>query len=498
MADRPRVADRPLVADRLVAMESTPGDAPLQLPPSVLDDLRRSDFARLDSGGHRYFDYTGAGLAAQRQIDATAELWSSQVLGNPHSENPTSTPATELVEETRQAVLEFFGATDHECVFTANASGALRLVGESFPFGAERSLAISADNHNSVNGIGEFARRAGAPVHVLPLLTPSLELDPAPIDMLLAAGSSRRPGLFAFPAQSNYSGVQHPLEMVDRARGAGWRVLLDTAAFAPTNRLDLSEVAADFVCISFYKMFGLPTGVGALIARREALAELQRPWFAGGTISMVSVAAGSHRLSRGHAGFEDGTANFASIPAVRFGLDLLDEVGIDTVHDHVTAAGDCLLGALRGLQHSNGEPMIGLLGASEGVPRGGTIAFNLLDPSGMMVRDRAVTVAAAEAGVSLRWGCFCNPGCGEAARELDAADMAPYFERVDAPDFCDLDEALWASRGTGASALRASVGWATNTADLQALMRLLSGFRDRPASSLVPMDSSPRGLPDAP
>ena len=73
------------------------------------------------------------------------------------------------------------------------------------------------------------------------------------------------------------------------ARDAGWHVILDCAAFAPTNRLDLAAVKPDFVPLSFYKMFGYPTGVGALIYRHEALRALRRPWFAGGTITVASV-----------------------------------------------------------------------------------------------------------------------------------------------------------------------------------------------------------------
>ena len=61
-------------------------------------------------------------------------------------------------------------------------------------------------------------------------------------------------------------------------------MLLDAAAFVPTNRLDLSTLQPDFVPISFYKMFGYPTGVGALIARKRVLGKLHCPWFAGGTI----------------------------------------------------------------------------------------------------------------------------------------------------------------------------------------------------------------------
>ncbi|CAN5724754.1 hypothetical protein BH23CHL5_BH23CHL5_28620 [soil metagenome] len=97
------------------------------------------------------------------------------------------------------------------------------------------------------------------------------------------------PGLLAFPAQSNFSGVQHDLDLIDRAQRTGWHVLLDAAAFVSTNALDLRSTKPDFVSISFYKMFGYPTGVGALIVKKPALRLLERPWFAGGTISLISV-----------------------------------------------------------------------------------------------------------------------------------------------------------------------------------------------------------------
>ena len=91
------------------------------------------------------------------------------------------------------------------------------------------------------------------------------------------------------PAQSNFSGVKHPLDLVDEAQAAGWDVLLDAAAFVPTNPLDLQAVKPDFVVLSFYKMFGYPTGVGCLLVRDRALARLHRPWFAGGTVNFATV-----------------------------------------------------------------------------------------------------------------------------------------------------------------------------------------------------------------
>ena len=55
------------------------------------------------------------------------------------------------------------------------------------------------------------------------------------------------------------------------SKGHKWKVLLDAAAFAPTQPLDLSQFPADFVAVSFYKMFGYPTGLGALLVRPPPL-----------------------------------------------------------------------------------------------------------------------------------------------------------------------------------------------------------------------------------
>lgn len=51
------------------------------------------------------------------------------------------------------------------------------------------------------------------------------------------------------------------------------------------------------MAISFYKMFGFPTGVGALIAKESFLAELDRPWFAGGTVDVVQAPGNLHTMT---------------------------------------------------------------------------------------------------------------------------------------------------------------------------------------------------------
>ena len=382
---------------------------------SFLDALRAVEYARL--GEHTYLDYTGGSLYAERQIREHMYMLRTNVFGNPHSINPSSQRVSKLIERTRASVLEYFRANPKEylVIFTPNASGALKLVGEAYPFEAGGQYALFFDNHNSVNGIREYARAKGANIAYLPLVTPNLCADPASLKRCLAGAQPKSHNLLAFPAQSNFTGQQHPLELIHMAKAYGWDVLLDAAAFVPTNRLDLSQWHPDFVSISFYKMFGYPTGIGCLLARREALDKLGRPWFAGGTISLASAAGDWHQLAENEEGFEDGTLNYLGLPAVEIGLRHMQSIGIEMIHERVCCLTGWLLEQLTGLCHSNGTPLVRIYGPQSNAMRGGTIAFNVLDPSGKVVDERIVDIQAAEHDFSLRTGCFCNPGAGEAA-----------------------------------------------------------------------------------
>ena len=90
---------------------------------ALLDRLRATEYSYLDAGGHVYLDYTGAGLPAQAQLNAHTERMHGRCFGNPHSENPTSTASTELIERARLAVLAYFNAPPDEyaAIFTPNA-----------------------------------------------------------------------------------------------------------------------------------------------------------------------------------------------------------------------------------------------------------------------------------------------------------------------------------------------------------------------------------------
>jgi molybdenum cofactor sulfurtransferase len=319
----------------------------------------------------------------------------------------------------------------------------------------------------------------------VPSVPPDLRVGETVLPRYLTDTPGDHHNLFAYPAQSNFSGVHHPLEWIEQAQSHGWDVLLDAAAYVPTNRLDLSRWHPDFVAISFYKMFGWPTGVGCLLARRDALAKLERPWFSGGTIVAAFVQREYYQSAPGAAHFEDGTVNYLNLPAIEIGLRFLDRIGIDTIHARVSALGARLLDTLDALRHTDGAPAATIYGPRFVQRRGATIAFNFLHPDGRVIDERYVDRLATQHNISLRTGCFCNPGAGEVAftisRETlvggefgDGMTLEDYISQIGLPS---------------GGAIRASLGIASNTGDIEHFTRFAAEFVDLAG---VPDDLPPR------
>lgn len=443
----------------------------------MIDELRATDYARLDIGAHIYLDYTGGGLYAESQLRRHNKLLAEQVFGNPHSSNPTSLAATQLVEHTREYILKFFNADPDEylAIFTSNASGALKLVGESYPFPNGRYL-LTFDNHNSVNGIREFAHARGAEVKYVPIVLPDMRVDVSQLSRELSQPSKSGHNLFAYPAQSNFSSVKHPLGWIELAHQHGWDVVLDVAAFVPTSKLDLSVVKPDFAPVSFYKMFGYPTGLGALIARKEALAKLHRPWFAGGTITVASVQGDKYYMANGASAFEDGTLDYLNIPAIEIGLKHLESIGYDVIQERVHSLTGWLLDNLTQMRHSTGVPLVRIYGPTKMVERGGAVAVNFYDKNNKALDHRYIEQQANEVGISLRTGCFCNPGAGEIALGISRVELDVCFTQPGHEDRLTVDDFRHCIDGKSSGAVRISVGMVTNFNDVQGFLAFARGL----------------------
>ena len=444
------------------------------------NNLRKKEFSRLDVEKQVYLDYTGGNLYPSSLLKKHFNVLENNIFGNPHSTNPSSKLSTEMVEEARQKVLDFFNAEDYFCVFTANASTALKIVGECYPFGNNCHYLLTSDNHNSVNGIREYCSSKGAGFTYSPIYHDDLRVDESRLEENLAKHEDKDNKLFAFPAQSNVSGVKHDLDWIGKAQAKGWDVLLDAAAFVPTSKLDLKEVQPDFVVASFYKIFGFPTGIGCLLIKKSSFNILEKQWFAGGTVDYVSVKESGYLLIQNHEKFENGTLNYLDIPAIKLGFDFIEHIGIDNITNRVKDLTSLFLTEVSNLKHNNGTPIVRLFGPLNTESRGGTIILNVQDENEKLISYDWVEQQANERLISIRTGCFCNPGIDETNNCISNEEMVQYYTSRKENNFSSttnylqyMSEQIGRMRG----AIRVSFGIATTTKDIETFVDFLAEFR---------------------
>ena len=192
-----------------------------------------------------------------------------------------------------------------------------------------------------------------------------------------------------------------------------------------------------------------------------------------------------HVLAPGEAGFEDGTLNYLGIP--RGGnrpAPSRNASGWSTIQTRVGCLTEWLLTELLALRHSNGRLMMRIYGPTSTTMRGGTVTMNFYDPNGHLLDYRRIDELAGLERISVRTGCFCNPGAGETAEGLTEDDMrAGMAEGADItlPRFLQI---MQHRGGKSAGAIRVSLGFVSNLADVERFLRFAAGFRDRAALTI--------------
>lgn len=373
---------------------------------------------RLD--GDAYLDWAASALYTETQVDETANELKSTLFGNPHSLSASASRSSEAVESARQQILDYLGASsaDYEVIFTRSCTDSLRLVADTFPWAEGGEFKYLVQNHNSVLGMRDVARAHGASAAAIEAVDVPAFLE------TLDAGDLGPPSLFAYPGEENFAGETFPTAWASRvvASNSRWRVLLDAAKLAASHPVNLTRHPVDFLTLSFYKLFGAPTGVGALVARIATADDLRKCYWGGGSVSLAGAGRQSEDdvkvlKSRLCERFEDGTVSFLGIAALKHGFAALERLGGPTAIDrHTRALANYLDDRLRDLRHANGNPLVLVYGPDDRGVKGPVVNFNVLrDDRVTQVSHIDVMAEAANAGIHIRAGAQCNPGAAQDA-----------------------------------------------------------------------------------
>lgn len=352
------------------------------------------------------------------------------------------------------------------------------------------------ENHNSVLGIKEYALDLGARAIAVDIEEAEHIRSPKkPIHFCKRSVQRRHEAnphgeiqngnaynLFAFPSECNFSGRKFPLELVNIVKGCdfegsrqcrgSWLVLIDAAKGCATEPPDLSRYPADFVVCSFYKMFGFPTGLGALIVRNEAARILNKKYFSGGTVSsaIADIDFVMRRESIEQL-FEDGTVSFLDIASIHHGFNIIDRLTMPSIARHTDTLATYTRNKMQMLRHANGLNLCLLYGRTvdkEPCNMGPTITFNLKRSDGSWFGHSEVEKLASLSCIQLRTGCFCNPGACAKFLGLSHLDL---HSNLEAGHVCWDDTDVLHGKPTGA--VRISFGYMSTFEDAEKFVTFL-------------------------
>ena len=425
----------------------------------------------------------------------------TNLLGNPHSNSPSSMLSTDVIESTRLQALAFFKADpEHfDLIFVANATAAIKLVMDCLSDHSQRAASwysYHTDSHTSLVGVREAAGRSSR----------CFISDKEVNDWIHARQSKRLPEqdsptgeeirLFAYPAQSNMNGRRLPLSWSGSIRSANTPssqvfTLLDAAAYVTTAQLDLSDPdsAPDFIALSFYKIFGYPD-LGALVVRKASSHVLsERRYFGGGTVDMVvngtnngtnTDAWHSKKSTSLHEMLEDGTPAFHSILALNLALKVHQRLfgSMENVSKYTCNLVTILHRKMSKLSHVNGLRLCKIYESSpsrygNSKDQGPTIAFNVCNSRGEWIGKSDFERLAILNNIQLRTGGVCNPGGIASALEMSPMEMRNNF---DEGLRCgnELDEI----NGKPTGIVRVSLGAMSSLKDIEYFISFLQLFVD--------------------
>ena len=340
-----------------------------------------------------YFDNAATSQKPQSVIDAMSRYY-EEYNSNAHRANHTlADEATTALESARERISSYFGTSPDQMIYTSGATEAINLVAYGW---ARENLGegdvvvlTEMEHHADIVPWQQMSIDKGVEVRYVPIDADSFTLDMEAFEVALEDAS-----LVCVVHTSNVLGVRNPIEdIVEMSHSVGARVLIDCAQGAPHERIDFDSLGADFVAISAHKMAG-PTGIGCILVKRDAMAEMG-PFMTGGSMIKRVTTEGS-TFQEGHAMFETGTPRIAEAIGWGAAVEWLDQFDMREIHNHINDVASWTAAQMREI------PGIRIYGDPEMEDSSGAVSF--LHES---IQSQDLALLLDEGGFAVRTGHHC-------------------------------------------------------------------------------------------
>ena len=297
----------------------------------------RSDFPALQQkmrGGHElvYFDNAATSQKPKSVIEAECDFYSHDNANIHRSAHELSARSTSMYEAARDAVLKFFKAGPDYCaVFTRGATEALNLTAQSWGHknigSGDEILLTQMEHHANIVPWQIIAIERGAKINVAKI-GPDGSLDMDDFKSKLSGKTK----IVSVAHASNVLGTVNDIAEIGRlAHEAGALFCVDAAQSAPHMIDDISSSQPDFLAVSAHKCYG-PTGIGALLAKKEILDSMP-PYQCGGDM-IESVSWNGTTFRQSPERFEAGTPNIAGAIGFHAAIKYVNSLDKAALHEH--------------------------------------------------------------------------------------------------------------------------------------------------------------------
>ena len=279
-----------------------------------------------------YFDNAATSQKPQCVIDAMSQYY-SEYNSNAHRANHTlADEATTALEGARSSISTYFGTSPDQMIYTSGATEAINLVSYAWArdnLSTDDVIVLTEmEHHADIVPWQQLSKEKGVEVRYVPIDTNSFTLDMDAFEIAVEGAS-----LVCVVHTSNVLGIRNPIErIIELSHSQGARVLLDCAQGAPHERIRFDDSGVDFVAISAHKMGG-PTGIGCLLVKKDAMAQMG-PFMTGGSM-IKTVSTDGSTFQEGHALFETGTPRIAEAIGWGAAVEWLERYDMKEVHSHI-------------------------------------------------------------------------------------------------------------------------------------------------------------------
>jgi len=339
-----------------------------------------------------YFDSACQTLRPSQVTQAMVEYYESFPACAGRSVHKMATEVSLRCDSVRTRAADFFGAeSPTEMSFMKNTTEGLNTVILGSGLKAGDEVVTTDYEHNSVHVPVLQAVKNFSVKHKIVRSSSDGTFD---LDAMHSV-MSKKVRLVAVCMTSNVTGYSLPAkEVVDIAHSYGAKVLFDAAQTAPSMKIDVRALGADYLAASAHKMCG-PSGVGMLYVRAE-LSDRLRPLMYGGH-GVTDTSYDSYELLPGPEKFETGLQNYAGIIGTGAALEYLTSIGMDEIRAHEADLNGRMTRSLRDV------PGIAVLNPIDPNLRAGIFSFNI---KGMSAHDVAMILDNSK-NIMMRSGMHC-------------------------------------------------------------------------------------------